>query len=283
MSEPEAGSGTESAVPKKISDKVLPTVRVGLSKQFDLLRAYAAQHVTNGNKAVKVQDAASLINLNADTARTPNNFFVDTGLLLKAEAGSYIPTPDTISFYRACEWKQPDPEHKLQPTLRETWFAKAILGRLSFKPLEEQETIGYLAEAANATPEAKPQLVVLLGLLETVGLVKRDGNTISAARALTPPPGSETKNNQTKREEHREDDPPAGKAQIGTAMRTVNLPACKGTLTLSGNFNPLELAGEERKLVYEIVDMMNAFARGEPIRAGAQSNASKSLPDSAGS
>jgi hypothetical protein len=45
----------------------------------------------------------------------------------------------------------------------------------------------------------------------------------------------------------------------GNAMKTVSLPNVQGTLTISGTFNAFGLSGEERKLVYDIIDMMNAF------------------------
>jgi hypothetical protein len=52
---------------------------------------------------------------------------------------------------------------------------------------------------------------------------------------------------------------PASEAQLGNAMKTVSLSKVKGTLTISGTFNAFGLSGEERKLVYDIIDMMNAF------------------------
>jgi len=45
----------------------------------------------------------------------------------------------------------------------------------------------------------------------------------------------------------------------GNAVKTVTLGETGGTLTLSGTFNPLELDGEERKLVYDIVDLMKRY------------------------
>jgi hypothetical protein len=47
----------------------------------------------------------------------------------------------------------------------------------------------------------------------------------------------------------------------GQAMRTVTLPVSGGSLTLSGTFNPFDLAGDERALVYAIIDKMNEFAQ----------------------
>ena len=47
--------------------------------------------------------------------------------------------------------------------------------------------------------------------------------------------------------------------QTGKAMKSVSLPNVKGTLIISGTFNAFGLSGDERKLVYDIIDMMNAF------------------------
>lgn len=48
---------------------------------------------------------------------------------------------------------------------------------------------------------------------------------------------------------------------MGKAVRTVSLRNVEGELTLSGTFNPFELDGEERKLVYDIIDLMKAYAQ----------------------
>ncbi len=45
-----------------------------------------------------------------------------------------------------------------------------------------------------------------------------------------------------------------------SAMKTIKLPKAQGSLTLSGSFNPFDLSGDERTLVYAIIDKMNEFA-----------------------
>jgi hypothetical protein len=52
---------------------------------------------------------------------------------------------------------------------------------------------------------------------------------------------------------------PAASVDHGTAMRSIALPSCGGTLTISGTFNPFALSGAERDLVYKIIDMMTEF------------------------
>jgi hypothetical protein len=52
------------------------------------------------------------------------------------------------------------------------------------------------------------------------------------------------------------------------AMKTVTLRLAGGELALSGTFNALELEGDERKLVYDIVDLMKKYERtGTPSDA----------------
>lgn len=245
------GSEAESAPVKKAS-KALPTSRVGPQKQLDLLRAYVSQYLATG-KPVRVEDAASIIQLHPDTARTANPFFVESGLLTKSGAGAYIPTGDVISYYRATEWQAADPAHKLQPTLKETWFSKAILVRLSFRAVDEQEAIAMLAEPANVTPDSKSQLAVILWFLETAGLITREGGVVRAARVGVPPPEASTPPSTPSV-------PIPQESKGGIAMRTVQLPRAGGSLTLSGDFNPFELSGDERTLVYDIIDKMNEFA-----------------------
>jgi hypothetical protein len=55
------------------------------------------------------------------------------------------------------------------------------------------------------------------------------------------------------------DEPIVSHVDSGNAMKTIQLPGVGGSLTISGTFNPFGLMGEERKLVYEIIDKMNEF------------------------
>jgi hypothetical protein len=47
----------------------------------------------------------------------------------------------------------------------------------------------------------------------------------------------------------------------GKAVKTIPLLETGGTLTLSGTFNPFELDGDERKLVYDIIDLMKQYEK----------------------
>ena len=62
--------------------------------------------------------------------------------------------------------------------------------------------------------------------------------------------------------------PPRGDApdqnDPGVAMKTVMLPGAGGDLTLSGTFNTFDLEGDERDLVFFIIDKMKAFEKAHP-------------------
>ena len=45
------------------------------------------------------------------------------------------------------------------------------------------------------------------------------------------------------------------------AMKTINLPDAKGELSVTGTFNPFELVGGERELVFGIIDLMEEYEK----------------------
>jgi hypothetical protein len=47
--------------------------------------------------------------------------------------------------------------------------------------------------------------------------------------------------------------------ESGAAMKTIALPGANGQLTLSGTFNVFDLSGDERELVFTIIDKMKEF------------------------
>lgn len=53
--------------------------------------------------------------------------------------------------------------------------------------------------------------------------------------------------------------PPPPPPPQGNAMKTIELPVVKGTLSITGTFNAFELVGEERELVYKIIDLMAGY------------------------
>lgn len=156
--------------------KYLPTPRITFVKQLDILRAWAAASGPTGK--VAANDAvAEIVKMQPSTVSLANPFFASAGLLTKTDGG-YVPSSEVMSFLRAYEWSPETAAQKLAPTISKTWFAEELLSKLAFGPMNSDEAIQDLADAANAAPEYRGQLEMLLEYLAAAGLIQLDGNQI---------------------------------------------------------------------------------------------------------
>jgi hypothetical protein len=180
------------AKPKDRPTKTLPTDRIAFSRQLDILRAYAAASGPTG-QAVTNDAVGKIVQLNSSTVSLANAFFLGLGFLQKTDLG-YIPSPEVVAFNRAHSWNPDTAAHKLADLIQKAWFAQAVLPRLSFRPLDEEEALSVLADASNAGTDYKDQLRVLLNYMEAAGLINREGNTI---RLSQPVSGASTSSSST--------------------------------------------------------------------------------------
>ena len=70
---------------------------------------------------------------------------------------------------------------------------------------------------------------------------------------------------RTRRRRRRTTEPTEAEEEetSGKAVKTLTLRHTTGQLTLSGTFNPFDLQGEERKLVYGMIDLMKSYEQKE--------------------
>jgi hypothetical protein len=183
-------TGKQKAGDKRRPMKVLPNPRVSFTNQIKALRGFAAASGAS-NKPVTVDDVASIVGFERGTVGMLNPFFVDAGLIQsiqqKNEAWRYVPAPEVISFSRAHEWNPDTAPHKLGPLLRKAWFYDALLPKLSFAPISEDEAVGILGEKASAGPEYKKELRLLIDYLTTAGLVNRDNGNLRLIKTQSTP------------------------------------------------------------------------------------------------
>jgi hypothetical protein len=78
----------------------------------------------------------------------------------------------------------------------------------------------------------------------------------SVRRPRTKPTERPTPNGDSSSED---DDTADGEDGPDASMKTITLPKSGGTLTLSGNINLFTLVGNERELVFKLIDTMTAF------------------------
>jgi len=159
--------------------KILPTDRINFTKQLDLLRAWAAASGPGG-KAVTNNEIAEMVKMQASTVSLANPFFGSIGLLQKSEGG-YVPSSDVVAYQRAAEYSE-SPSHKLAPAMRESWFGAALLPKLSFRPLTENESLAILHDAAQAPFEYRQHIKMLFEYLIAAGIAQREGDSIKSAK-----------------------------------------------------------------------------------------------------
>jgi hypothetical protein len=205
--------------------RTLPTERVAAAKQLDILRAYAIASGP-GAKPVQVIDAAGIVKMAGTTVSLCSAFFKDTGFLTRTNEGQLLPSPEVMEFNRAYEWNPATAAYKLAPLLEKTWFGEALLPKVKFSPMSQEEAIGNLGTAAAAAADSKPNLLILLDFMEVAGLINRENGQVSAGSAPTAPaarpearPSQSTEAPAADREVHR--DQPARLATSFTQQEGV--------------------------------------------------------------
>jgi hypothetical protein len=176
----QAPNGKPTSVAKRPrAEKSLPTDRVSISKQVELLRAYGALG-KDGTPVTNVA-VAKMIEVNPATAGLANAFFLEAGLLVRTPDG-LLPTAEVIAYARAYDWNRETAFTKVAPVLRASWFGVALLPKLEFrKQLGRVEALAVLAEAAGASKEHKGQVFALVEYMALAGIVVVDGDIVRAA------------------------------------------------------------------------------------------------------
>lgn len=171
------GKPKPSVQAKSKPSRTLPTIRLTVAKQLDILRAYAAASA-KGTRAATINEAAEIVRMAPTTVSMANAFFASIGLLKRSDKGAYIPCVEVVQFLAQYEWDRKTAGYKLAPKLRESWFAEALLPRISFEPIDEKDAVNLLAEAANAGPEYEKELRIIIDFLVAGGILQKDGTQV---------------------------------------------------------------------------------------------------------
>jgi hypothetical protein len=166
--------------------EILPTPRISFAKQLDLLRAYAAASGA-AIKPVSLSDVAPIVGMASSTISLASPFFNSVGLVTRTDGG-FVPADAVLSFAQMHQWDPGKAGRELKALLRPSWFSEALMPRLSFDSLQEDEALAIVSGAAGATPKARPQLRMLLEYMDVAGLIERDGSLVRAAEGATDVP-----------------------------------------------------------------------------------------------
>lgn len=238
--------------------KTLPNWRVGVAKQFDIIRAYAAGS-SKGTKSVTLDDAAQIAGMAPTTVVAAIPFLTTIGLLKRTDTGGFLPSPDALSYLSAYDWDQKTAPHKIGPRLRDAWFGEALLPRISYgQAIDEKLAVNVLAEAAGASPEYEKELQMLIEFLAIAGVVQHEGgqvkqvkpSSVSIDAAALPPQRPEER-------DLPESDLPPRSARMNTSFSSVSTPTPEGgfDFSVSVHVNMAEFGGWKPERI-------NAFFRG---------------------
>lgn len=183
----EQAAAARPNTPTPKPQRPLPTDRVTVQRQLDILRAYAAAS-QQGARQVWNREVSNLAGMTPESVSSCNGFLASLNLIRKSES-AWVVSSEVLDFFRAYEWNKDTAPHKLAPAMTASWFGQAITTKLSFRSLAEEEAIAVLAEASAAAPQYLRSLKMLLEFMEVTGVITREGNMLrNASSPATPPP-----------------------------------------------------------------------------------------------
>jgi hypothetical protein len=212
----------ESVTPKDRPkpNKPLPTDRISVGRQLDILRAYAAAS-GNGTKPATLAEVSEIMKMSALTVGLAHPFLAGVGLIQRAGTAAYTVSSEAVGFLKAYEWDRETASHKLGPLLRSAWFGAALLPRLSFGAIEEKAAIGVLAEASSAPPDYEKEIRMVMEFMVAGGLIQREGGQVRlrpvAATVAEPIPAPAI---IAKTEETREKESTVSSTKLNTSVQS---------------------------------------------------------------
>lgn len=234
--------------------KVIPTDRVSFEKQLSALRAYAAASGQEKKAVTNDEVAAVMSDLAPSSISLCNPFFSDVGLLIP-EGRKQRPDEAVFDFQHAFEWSPESAGEKLHGVFADTWAAKALVPKLTFRELSKDEAIHFLAEESKATKAHRRNLETLLEFLNVAGVVRVEGNTVLKANG-SPAKEPDGARSDSDSPPAPSPPPPARDHDLGAALHPFirglldKLPEPEGEWTISGRIKWLQTAANIFDLLY---------------------------------
>jgi hypothetical protein len=172
-------SGSAAKAQKQRANRSLPTDRLSLDKQIDVLRAIA-QMSGNGRRPVTAEDLSAAIGLKGHTGGLSNRFFRDSGWAEPAGRGMYAATEPLLDYHRHLNVDAQDvvgARRYLAAAAQSSWYWGAIEPMLDEGGARQTMILHALSKAAGAYDHT-PQLMLILAWLDWLGLVRREGELL---------------------------------------------------------------------------------------------------------
>jgi hypothetical protein len=167
---------TSEPVKRKVLTQVIPTNRLTLPKQIEIIRAYGAAYESGGG-AVGIEDVTKFVGMAPATVSQTNAFLQETGIVRK-DGRRFVPAAEVQAMNRLYEVNKEKALSKLGPLMEKSWFGRLVLPKLKFRPMPEEDVVHELFEAATAEAQHLPQIRMLVDYLVITGVVERDGGLL---------------------------------------------------------------------------------------------------------
>ena len=167
---------TSEPVKRKVLTQVIPTNRLTLPKQIEIIRAYGAAYEAGGGP-VGIEDVTKFVGMAPATVSQTNAFLQETGIVRK-DGRRFVPAVEVQAMTRLYEVSKEKALAKLGPLMEKSWFGQLVLPKLKFRPMPEEDIVHELFEAATAEAQHLPQVRMLVDYLVITGVVERDGGVL---------------------------------------------------------------------------------------------------------
>ena len=178
-----AANETNGGGKRKVLTQVIPTSRLTLPKQVEIIRAYGAAFDAS-KEPVGIEDVVKFVGMAAATVGQTNAFLQEVGIVRK-DGRRFIPSSEVLAMNRLYEVSKERALGKLAPLFEKSWFGALVMPKLKFRPMPEEDLVHQLFEVATAETQHLQQVRMLIDYLVLVGLVERDGANLKIKNGAT--------------------------------------------------------------------------------------------------
>jgi hypothetical protein len=180
----ETSNEANEPVKRKVLTQVIPTNRLTLPKQIEIIRAYGAAYEAGGG-AVGIEDVTKFAGMAPATVSQTNAFLQDTGIVRK-DGRRFVPAAEVQAMHRLYEVSRDKALTKLGPLMEKSWFGRLVVPKLKFRPMPEEDVVHELFEAATAETGHLPQIRMLVDYLVISGVVERENGVLKVKNGCSP-------------------------------------------------------------------------------------------------
>ncbi len=164
---------------KKEKSQELPSSRLSLEKQFEILKTFAVIHQTKGTGS-NYKDIASQVGANATVVSDCLKFWSENGLL-EGNRGTYVPSSFLIEFNQQSHWGDEDSALQiLREPLQNAWFVTELKIKFQVKNKlsqnELRQTLGLASKISKKDSRIMTGLNNLIELLEKIKIIIKDSD-----------------------------------------------------------------------------------------------------------